>query len=145
MCTGILINVTLLSTHSLSAPCILQVEISFTQTVVPIVPLAVIPINDGLCNGSKTNATQPECVYFGSVDELCVLGVPGVCVCLYIPSPVLLLVNMDPVLPTVPSVIVTVIVIAGFTAGIVAIPLCVWLKRRKKNTAPVGGAQNQGK
>ena len=62
-----------------------------------------------------------------------------VCVCVLVyPLPA----NTDPV---VPSVIVTVIVIAGLVAGLVAIPACVWLRRRKKTTAPVGGAQGQGK
>ena len=110
----------------------------------PIVPLAVILIEDGLCNASKTNAAQPECVctWVVCVCVCCVLGVsvvrvPVVCVLVY-PLPA----NMDPV---VPSVVVTVIVIAGLVAGIVAIPACVWLKRRKKTTAPVGGAQDQGK
>ena len=61
------------------------------------------------------------------------------CVCVLVyPLPA----NMDPV---VPSVVVTAIVIAGLVAGIVAIPAYVWLKKRKKTTAPVGGAQDQGK
>ena len=45
------------------------------------------------------------------------------------------------------TVMVSVIVpaIAGLTAGIGTISLCVCLKRRKKTTAPVGGTQDQGK
>ena len=128
----------------------------------PIVPLAVVPIEDGLCNASKTNAMQPECVCTWVVCVCCMLDVSVVCVpvvCVLVnPLPA----NMDPVVPSVavtameyplpanmdpvvPSVIVTAIVVAGLVAGIVAIPTCVWLKKRKKTTAPVGGAQGQGK
>ena len=73
---------------TLSAPSTFQAELISRDTVVPIVPLAVIPLDDGLCNASKTNATQPECVCTWVVWVCCVLDVSVVwcllCVCVYV-------------------------------------------------------------
>ena len=42
------------------------------------------------------------------------------------------------------SVLVTAIGIAGLAAGIATVSCCVYIKWRKKTTAPVGGTQDHG-
>ena len=71
------------------------------------------------------------------------MGVFSLCVCrtCYLP------ISPSTAEVSIVAIMLSVIVpaIAGLTAGIGTISLCVCLKRRKKTTAPVGRTQDQGK